>query len=204
MKAWTILLIGTLFQFSGAAQGTVNFANDSASLSAPPDRLIRFGQRDDPGNVFQTNGAPGVGTNFAVQLYYGASTSPESSLIPLTSAPAILRTSTTTSPGVWVNGGLRTFSGPGPGDTLILQVRVWDIRFGPSYEQALANPAYNSSDGTSRLFLYTIPSSINPTLAELAMNNFTGMCIGLPESCIPEPAAGLLVICGFIVLRLNY
>jgi hypothetical protein len=199
MKPW-IILLSWILHLSAGAQGTINFANDTASLSSPPDRLIRFGDRIDPGNVFQTNGAPAVGTNFQVQLYYGASTAQESSLIPLTSAPGRLRASTTSVPGVWSGGGVRTLSFFAPGDTVKIQLRVWDINFAPTFEQALANPAYVSSLGVSPSFLYTIPASGNPTLAELAMNNFTGMCIGTPESCIPEPESGLIFLCGLIVI----
>src|SRR6266576_4783372 len=79
-------------------QGTVNFINDSATLSTPPDRLIRFY------GPYPGGSTPGVGTNYQVQLYYGASTSPESSLVALSATPARLRASTTAFPGVWLGG----------------------------------------------------------------------------------------------------
>jgi len=174
MKTLLCLLFPFISVCSGFAQGTINFVNDSSTLSSPPDRLIRFGASISP---FGTNNAPGVGTNWKVQLYYGFSTTAESALIPLTAAPANLRVSTTSAPGVWANGGLRTFTGPGPGLVLRLQIRVWDINFGATFEQA---EAFGSITGTSRTFLYTVPQPSDPSSA-LLMANFQGMLIDIPE-----------------------
>src|SRR5881628_2338053 len=104
MKKAALLFLALAAAANASAQGTVIFANDSGTLISPPDRLIRFASADTPGNPFGTNGAPAVGTNFLVQLYYGASTGSEASLLPVSSAPARLRASTTAFPGVWIFG----------------------------------------------------------------------------------------------------
>src|SRR5437867_4450061 len=117
------------------AQGLVDFLNDSDALSSPPDRLIRFASANTPGNPFGTNNAPAVGTNLLVQLYYGASTASQSSLVPVSTAPAHLRASSTSQPGAWAGGGSRTLEGfPVGSGQVLLQVRVWDFLDGPTYE----------------------------------------------------------------------
>src|SRR2546428_356761 len=104
MKRAGLLFLALAAAANASAQGTVIFANDSNILDSPPDRLIRFASADTPGNPFGTNNAPAVGTNFLVQLYYGASTATETSLVPVAHAPAHLRASTTFLPGVWTSG----------------------------------------------------------------------------------------------------
>src|SRR5258708_1213981 len=106
----TLQLFSVFAAFAVQGQGYVFFANDTGLLTSPPDRLIRFASADIPGNPFGTNNAPAVSTNFLVQLYYGNSTASEWSLVPVSSAPARLRSSTTAMPGVWVGGGDRTLS----------------------------------------------------------------------------------------------
>jgi len=111
MKKLILTTLMSAATLAASAQGTVTFANDSGALTSPPDRLVRFASASTPGNVWGTNGSPAVGTNFQAQLYYGASTASDGSLIPVTSAPARLRGSTTTIPGTWSAGGSRTFAG---------------------------------------------------------------------------------------------
>jgi hypothetical protein len=183
----TLFAIGLYAAVSSFGQGTVFFANDSATLSSPPDRLIRF------------EGVPMTGTNYVVQLYYGPTTATPSALIPVTSAPARLRASTTTLPGVWAAGGDRTLSGFNFGQTVLLQVRLWDIYYAPSYEAAQATGL--GIYGTSSVFLYDIPaSSANPP-SDFYMQNFTGMQLFF----IPEPSVlSLLGLCAAMGALLGF
>src|SRR6185369_2665749 len=168
MRAKGIILLYGFSVLAGRGQGTVNFQNDSASLSSPPDRRIRIGSAEDPRNPFGTNNAPAVGTNIQVQLYYGSSTASQSSLIPVTTAPAHLRSSTTSLPGTWSNGGQRTLNGFDFGSGMVqLQVRVWDINQGATYEQAQATGGFV---GTSQPFLYQVPTSPSDTGPALVMS----------------------------------
>src|SRR5438046_373653 len=106
MKKVDVSILMALTAMTAFSQGTVFFANDSVSLPSPPDRLIRFSLFSPPtANPYGTNLAPAVGTNYQVQLYFGASTAAESSLTPVTATPARLRPTTTSSPGVWANQG---------------------------------------------------------------------------------------------------
>jgi len=178
MKKLILTTLTSLAAISAFAQGTVNFLNDSVTLTSPPDRLIRFLDANTPGNVFGIAGAPAVGTNFFVQLYYGATTITSlSSLQAVTSAPSRLRGSTTTAPGTWSAGGFRTLDGFafGSGDVL-LQVRVWDI--GPN-----GTATFDTSEvrALSAVFTYTIPSSSGAPGGDFEMKNFVGFTIGVPE-----------------------
>jgi len=184
MKKLTLSILMSLASTGAFSQGIVNFANDTAILTPRPDRLIRFSPFSQL-NPFGTNNAPAVGTNYQVQLYYGASTASESSLIAVTAAPASLRPSTTRAPGVWFSGGLRTFENVLPGAVLVLQVRVWDINFGPTYETAYG--ASLGSGGKSSLFLYTVPQPID--LPHSPMENYVGFLLNPGFVLdVPEPS----------------
>lgn len=192
----SLVFLFTFLPLACFSQGTVIFSNDSTVLSSPPDRLIRVGFGIPW--PFGTNNGPLVGTNFMVQLYYGASTASEASLIAVSEAPAHMTASTSSSPGVWVGGGTRTLTGfPFGSGTAVLQVRLWDINFGATYEQAFANA--QGLVGRSVPFLYTIPQSTDPSSA-FAMVGFTAFTITL----IPEPAplalAGLSAV-ALVVFR---
>ena len=108
----------------------------------------------------------------------------EGSFIPLSAGPANLRQSTSASAGFWINGGARTFQSANVGDTLNLQVRLWDINFGATFEAARANPAYRSSIGVSALFLFTVVA--NTDAANQRMFNFQGFSLTFVP--VPEPS----------------
>jgi len=184
-----LFLLGSLFNSS--SQGIVSFNNTSAVLTSPPDRLVRF----DPltigtgaPNPFGTNNAPVVGANFVAQLYYGASTADEGSLTAVSVSPATFRPSTTANPGTWIVGQQRVLDGFNLGDTVNLQVRVWDITFGSTYSTVTGGLR-----GTSTVFSYFIdpfPSGDD------FMHNFQGFNI----TAVPEPGTMSLVIFGILCL----
>jgi hypothetical protein len=192
MKKLILTSIMSVAAASAFAQGVVNFLNDSGTLTSPPDRLVRFATGLTPGNVFGTNNAPLVGTNFQAQLYYGASTAPDSALVAVSSAPARFRASTTTLPGVWASGGLRTLSGFDFGSGQVkLQVRVWDIANGATYEAAALSG--NGVLGTSQSFLYTMPATAGDPPGNFVMAGFTTFS-ATGGVIIPEP--GTLALAG--------
>jgi hypothetical protein len=156
------------------AQGEVVFANNV--LTPPPDRLVY-----NPDGV-----TPLVGTNWCAQLYYGAN---EASLNPVTAPPQRFFVGTTTPPGIW-SGARRTLDGFSMGQSVILQVRVWDCALFPNFNAAMAG---GGIFGSSIPFSYTIPpqgSSIN----EYYMANFAGFTL------IPEPAPIALIATGAAVV----
>jgi hypothetical protein len=197
-------LIPLLFLFGESlvvAQGTVTFANDSSSLSAPPDRLVRY-----QGTPVSSNSNPGL----RVQLYYGASTAEMSSLVAVTSAPSMFKNSTSPNVGTWFTVLGVPLNGFNPGETVNLQVRVWDIGLASSYEIAdsLAGAGnYNGLIGESSVFRYTIPSA--PAVpSDYTMQNFRSFDLGalVNRPLVPEPSSiGLLLLAGglFVGARLH-
>lgn len=186
MKKVLITSILSLTAVVAFGQGTVFFANDSGTLTSPPDRLIRF----------QSTGLPATGTNIQVQLYFGAAASAESALVPVTSAPARLRAATTTIPGTWSAGGDRTLGNFGFGTAVTLQVRAWDINFGSTYEAAFANPANTGLIGKSGLFTYQIPATPANPFSDFIMANFQTFTV----AAIPEPSTFALAGLGAAAL----
>ena len=196
MRKLLVTLFGLAMSTAAFGQGEVRFSNVSLDLSSPPDRLVRLGPSLSP---FHTN-TPLVNfgaSSWRAQLYYGASTASESSLIPVTAAPALFRASTTTTePGTWVPGN-RSFTGFDTGATVNFQVRVWDSQFGSTWELACAYPG-NFCEGKSAIFRYTIP---NPDVlvppSAYAMSQFVGFIIDVPE---PGSLALTLLGLGNLVL----
>ena len=176
----TIIAFVLVAAAAAFGQGTVNFLNDTVTLSTPPDRFIRFGFGFFP--VFPP-GTPAFGTNLQVQLYYGASTATAGSLVAVSTAPARLRASTTTAPGTWSAGGFRTLTGFDFGaGTVNLQVRLWDIADGATFEAALGRPGGpNGFLAASPVFTYLIPASSGAPGGDFVMKNFTGFSIDIPE-----------------------
>jgi hypothetical protein len=184
------LLLGSLANAQG--QGTVYFANESAFLSTPPDRLVRFFWAE-PFNPYGTNHSPIVnvtGVSYVAQLYFGSSTTSERDLFPVSAPPAAFRSSTTPQPGTWISG-FRTLEFFSPGDTVNLQVRIWDLQLASTYEAAAAGGGLGGVLGASRMFSYTIPT--NPLgLNSYYMQNFQGFEIGGLGDPVPEPSTFLI------------
>jgi len=140
-----------------------------------------------------TNSFPGL----VAQLFYGASTASLNSLVAVSTAPASLRNSTSASAGTWFNFGSRTLTGFNPGDTVNLQVRVWDISKGTDFCAAIADPNYGTPLGNfygySAIFSYTVPTNPTPVPSEFNMNNFQGFSVNFwidPFFCVtrcPNP-----------------
>jgi hypothetical protein len=168
MKPRGALLVGAIVLFVCIAtsntfgQGVVTFNNNV--LTPPPDRLVR-----------DSCGDPLFGTNYIAQLYYGST--PDSLVAdtqvsrfrPLGSAPA----------GTWV-GGTRTLIGVGGiGTTVYLQVKVWDILSGPTFNQARAA---GGAWGQSQVFTYM--QTFTPAADDTWMKNFAGFSLAYPP-CPP-------------------
>lgn len=199
MKKLILTTIMSAATVAALAQGTVNFSNLSTAIQSPPDRLLRFGPHDGTqpvaaGSLAATNSYPGL----VAQLFYGASTANETSLIPVTSAPGTLRASSSASAGTWFGNGTRTLAGFNPGDTVQLQVRIWDISKGTDYNAAtaLANRTQYATTGAptgggnyfgaSASFSYFLTTNPTPAPSEFNMNNFAGFALTFVP--IPEPS----------------
>jgi hypothetical protein len=176
-------IVGLLFAqclgYSVFAQGVVLFSN--SDLTDPPDRLVH-----------DVAGQPLVGTNFLAQLYYGSTGTPESSLSAVASPPRTFRDSTTSAPGTW-QGASRTLTGFPPGSVVSLQVRVWGIAAGATWEEAVARGFDGSQYGTSSVFSYIVPPLSGPA-GQWNMHNFEGFTL------VPEPSLALLGMIGIVGL----
>ena len=166
---------------STLGQGTVDFRN-YVSFDTPADRLVR-----------DLNGARLVGTNYFAQLYYGAQGASETDLISVSDLPVRFRASTTTLPGAWnvPDSPFRTLNGFPPGDTVSLQVRVWNSFAGSTWEQAAIAGFSDTQYGVSTLFLYPIPpAGSGNCLTCYYMDNLRGFML------VPEPSVIALAVLG--------
>jgi len=202
-----LLITATLIVAAGSAfaQGTVNFANATSSYGTNvPDHLVRFGPTAAqvnaalPGSLVASNTGGVNLTGLRAQLFYGASTVNNIfSLTAVTDAPATFRASTSANAGAWL-GGTRTLFGFNPGDTVHLNVVVWDIRFSTDPLQSLANYGNGGLFGLSWIFNYTIPAAGSPPSAYLPSGQLP-FAIPYP-GIIPEPASLTLVGLGSLAL----
>src|SRR5689334_22720069 len=133
----------------GFSQGQVNFSNlpNNFTDSATVDRFVYGG----------VCGTKLSGTNFVAQLYAAPGTGlSESSLVPLTAAPAHFFASTVTSRlGVW-SGGTRTIGNCPEGTVCTLAVKIWDGALFSSFDAAVAGGGSALDSGT---FTYLTPTS---------------------------------------------
>ena len=118
--------------------------------------------------------APLVGTDYVVQLYYGANAG---SLNPVTSNPLRFRNIPETDPlaGTWV-GATRTLTGFNAGDIVTLQVWAWNAAGGATFATA-------TERAQSMTFTYRIPAPGSlPT--DYYIEGFRGFSIIVPEPSI--------------------
>jgi hypothetical protein len=153
------ILLCTLIAVRAHGQEEISFCN--SCLPSPPDRLVR-----------DVNGNPLVGTNYLAQLYYGST---PDTLVAHTAAPARFRPAATVLPGTWTGAPNRTVVLPNPA-AIVLQVRVWDIAAGLTYEQASRNTV-GLQYGKSEAFTYE-PCGVPRRSADCdKMVNFRGFAL---------------------------
>jgi hypothetical protein len=200
MKKLLLISAFMVIGVSGAlAQGTtyiVAFDNRN-SIFADGTSVDRLVYRD------QVGGTRLVGTNYVAQLWFGIGAGlPADALTeiasggtaPATSAPGAsrFRTPTTTLPGTWAQGS-RTLGGVQLGQTLTMQVRVWDLGAAATYADAKAQGAmYGQSDP----FGYVIRVSDPPAPADTQMLNLRAFAL------VPEPSSVALAVLGMGALVL--
>jgi len=182
MKKLIPFLALTVLATGAYAQGVITFAN-----SVLPDTPNRY--------VYDVGGSTRlVGTQYAVQLYYGASAS---SLAAHTAAPARFRAAGSSLAGTWstATGASRTLTGGGVGVPVFVQARVWNLDQFATYEAALAG---GGIIGTSAVFNYTQLLSNPPAPTDTYMVNFSSF------SLVPEPSViglGIIGVGALFMLR---
>jgi hypothetical protein len=168
---------------SALAQGTVTFVN-SGSFPTVADRLVYLGA--DPADRTQ----PAVGTNYMVQLYYGADAG---SLAAHTAAPNRIRNVGTTTPGTWSGGGTRTLTGYSAGAVVTMQIRAWDSGPNGTFDWNTA-----TIKGQSSIFTYTVPAPGSPA-PQYLMDGLRAFAIVVPEPSII--GLGVIGIGALVLLR---
>jgi hypothetical protein len=179
MRKLISFLALTVFTTSACAQGVITFANNVITPNTP---YVLDGY----------TGARFTGTQWAAQLYYGAS---QTSLAAHTAAPNRFRAAGSSLAGTWstATGANRTLNGGGVGVPVFAQVRIWNLDLFPTYEVAVAGGGIY---GTSTIFQYvqrlsTPTPSVTDTYMTDAAGNPLFSSILVP---VPEPGVGLLVI----------
>ena len=177
-KLFVVLMAVAGANFGVDAQGVVTFANHVLT----PARLIYDGV------------GPLTGTQYAAQLYYGATAT---SLAAHTAPPNRFRAPGSSLAGTWstATGANRTLNGGGVGVPVFLQVRVWDLNQFATFEAARSG---GGVIGMSDVFQYTQLLSNPPAPTDTYMVNFSSFVIPI----IPEPGVGLLAIPGVVMLLL--
>ena len=188
LKNVLIVVVLRLGGFPALGQGTVYFANNVNFVTPGDDRLVR-----------DVTGERLVGTNYFAQLYYGAHGASENDLVSVAYNPDRFRSPTTQAAGTWnpLPEFFRTLDGFVSGDTVSLQVRVWDSTVGATWEQASMTGFGASQYGSSTVFPYFIPPTGGPTSAYY-MENFRGFML------VPEPSVIALAVLGaggFLLFR---
>ena len=180
IKLFVLLMAVAGASIGAYAQGVVTFAN--SVLPDTPDRYVYF--EDGITRV--------TGTQFAAQLYYGAT---PGSLAAHTAAPSRFRAPGSSLAGTWstATGASRTLNGGGVGVPLFMQVRVWDLNQFPTFEAAVAGSGVAA---TSAIFQYTQLLSNPPAPTDTYMVNFSSFTVGF----IPEPSSFFLTIPGVAIL----
>jgi hypothetical protein len=175
-----LALIGVQAAFS---QGQVNFANSTATFGN--DGIDRYVYSDVVGGTRMS------GTNYVAAIYWGTAAGNLDNFAvrsltdtTLPSAVGAFRVGTSASIGTWV-GGARFFIGAGIGDTVNLQIRVWDITRFATYADALGQGGIT---GHSDTFSFLIPASTDT--AGLAMKNLRAFAL------VPEPSTIALGVLG--------
>lgn len=175
-----VLLVGAS---SALAQGTVTFVN-AGSFPTTADRLVYLGgSASDRSN-------PAIGTNYAVQLYYGDSAT---SLQPHTAAFNRIRGTGTTSPGTWSGGATRTLTGYTAGMTATMVIRAWDT--GPNGTATWDTAAIR---GQSDPFTYTVPQPGSPA-NQFLMDNLRAFTVIVPEPSVI--GLGVIGVGALLLLR---
>jgi len=185
MKKLIPFLALTVLASGAYAQGVITFANNVITPNTP--------------YVLDTTGARLTGTQWAAQLYYGAS---QTSLAAHTAAPNRFRAAGSALAGTWstTTGANRTLTGGGAAVPVFAQVRVWDLNQFATYEAAVAGGGIT---GTSSIFTYTQRLSSPPATTDTYMTDASGNPL-FQSFAIPEPSViglGIIGVGALFMLR---
>jgi len=180
MKKLVLSLLLVAGSFSAFAQGTVQFNNGFTFLTATDQSRLVYNGSIGAGKEL-------VGTQFRAQLYYGTDAA---NLQAVATTGNNFRAAGTATPGTWASPGSRTLTGFTEGQSLLLQVRVWDTSTGATYDAA-------SVKGQSSVFSYSVPLAGSPATS-FYMEGLRAFAV------VPEPStfafAGIGIL-GLVMAR---
>ena len=184
MKTTLLIPLIALAGWSLHGQGTVNFANNSAS--AVTNSL--------------TSARVETGTTFLAALYYAADGVTDESQFAQVGAD----TGFAPLPG-FIAGGTRTVPvGMAPnGGNVMFQIRAWEAAYGSTYEDALAAPSQNGRSalvGKSNIIrVNTTDANAQPPGVPASITSGTGLAgffLNLAPVPVPEPSSMALALMG--------
>lgn len=144
------------------AQGTVTFGNSTGLFATPADRYVYLNTVGDPANLLK-------GTQFKASLYWSSTSS--GTFAAVDAIPAAFRSTSTSTPGTWVQQD-KIVQAP-QGSTVFLQVRVWDSNSGSTFDAA-------TTRGQSDAFSWKVPVTGDPASAQI-MENLRAFAVVVPE-----------------------
>jgi len=182
MKKLIPLLILLGGAVSGFSQGTVAFQNFVGFQTTDPTGGAHLVY--NPGTVVfdPTSAGTGLrGTQYVAELYAGTDAG---SLVPLTTSVSRFRSTTSTAKGKWGTATLANLPNDAIvlpqnnfGSTAFLQVKVWDLNTGASFETA------SGLTGASSVFTYKVPVAGDTFIPNYFMENLQAFAL------VPEPSA---------------
>jgi len=155
---WMLLILGLISGGRLAAQGVVNVNNRGL---VPPQL------------VMTQDGTPLAGTQFVAQIVYGPA---PGSLTNKLGDPMPFRSTTSAFPGTWNPGanGIRTLEGYVEGQTVFMQVYVWNTALISGLEDARASVGLywtcrisGPAADASQAFTYRVGSASEPSSLQL-------------------------------------
>jgi hypothetical protein len=126
------------------------------------------------GRVFNSNGLPLSGCSYKGQLY-GGRTNQEDALVPVGGAECF----GSGSDAGYIENGVVSIPGASSGDTVYLQLRVWQTNGGATYESAVSNGV---STGKSEVFAMIAGGCLGggASLPPPAANDFESFAVSEP------------------------
>jgi hypothetical protein len=177
--------------FAPQMAGTASQAGTGASFptftpsggSPVQVNFFTFNSTASLGRVFDTDGSTLVGPAFVGQLFAGASNS-EGSLATVGTAVAFQSGQAAGR----INSGLVSVPGISAGQSIYLQLRVWESAKGATYAAAVAN---GSKAGKSAIFSVTAvaPPDNGPVLPPPSANGFSSFSLAAPPAVLPFVAS---------------
>jgi hypothetical protein len=141
---------------------------------------------------------PVEGPAFVAQLYVSLTPGSISGLYPV-GAPAPFRTGA--AAGWWSAAAdwLRVVAEAGPGTTVGVDVRVWSLNGGVTYEEAYVTRAWDVWVGRSNPFDVTLGTTESPAYLKELDSFYV-----FPTTVIPEPTVFALATLGLVLLGVRW